>query len=316
MSLRVLVGVAVYPEDGRSFNALLKHAQRQAQMHDSRRMEVAPIFGRRDGHDLPDNFFLVQALNKAIALNQLHLQYQPIVDASTGRTVKAEALLRWRHPDLGLVSPGVFIPLAEKYGLIRQLSHWVLRQALQDLARWTGLFGMDFQVSVNRSSHDLVDVDESVAEVRDALHEFGLCGSNLVVEITEHSLVSSSQTAERILQAYRGMGIGIAMDDFGTGYSSLSYLRQYPVSYLKIDKSFIDRLATDGLDQQLCEGIVDIGRRLGMRVVAEGVETPIQAELLRSMGTEYLQGYHFSRPLDAHVLEARLASEANTAQPG
>lgn len=308
VSLTALVGVAIYPQHGRSFNSLVKHAEQDAQSLDVAAALAPAKTSGRDAGDLPEDFYLVQALNRALSLDQLHLQYQPIMDAGTGRATKVEALVRWRHPELGQIAPSVFIPLAEKYGLIRPISKWVLRRALQDLARWTGRFGMQFQVSVNRSSHDLVEVEESVDEVRNALHEFGLCGSNLILEITEYSLISSAQTAERILRAYHSMGIGIAMDDFGTGYSSLGYIKRYPVDYLKIDKSFIDKVATHTTDRQLCEGIVDIGRRLGIRTVAEGVETAGQADLLRTMGVEFMQGYYISRPMDAEALEAWLSA--------
>ena len=310
------LGVAVYPEDGLSFHKLLKHAEFAAQHTQPMAARTAPAFIGRDGQDLPEDFFVVQALNRAIELGQLSVQYQPIVNAQTGKTTKAEALLRWHHPSLGQVPPGVFIPLAEKYGLIRQLSRWVLRQALQDLARWTSRFGLHLQVAVNRSSHDFVDPDESLNEVRDALHEFGLCGHNLILEITEHSLMHSAQSAEKILHACRNLGVEIAMDDFGTGYSALGYLSRYPVDFLKIDKSFVDGVAMPGVAQQLCEGIVAIAKRLDKRVVAEGVETAHQAEALRRMGAEFLQGYHFSRPLDADALEACLAAEGGHRSPG
>ena len=320
VSPQVQVGLAVYPEDGRSFNSLLKHAEHQAfnTADSGTSVAPAPSFHRRDGLDLPDDFFLVQALNKALDLQQVFVLYQPIVDARTGRTVKAEALLRWRHPELGLIPPNVFVPLAERYGLISPLSQWVLRQSLQNLARWTELFDMNFQVSVNRSAHDFTDVGENVNEMRDALHEFGLCGGNLILELTEYSLVSSPQAAERILQGFRALGIGIAIDDFGTGYSSLSYLKLYPVDFLKIDKSFVDHLGEGAVDNLLCEGIVQIGHRLGLQIVAEGVETAQQAALLQAMGAEFLQGYHYDRPLDAAALEARLYAEtrAGAAGPG
>lgn len=317
---QVKVGLAVYPEDGRSFNTLLKHAEHQAlnAADSDAGIAPAPSFHRRDELDLPDDFFLVQALNRAIDLQQLFVLYQPIVDTRTGRTVKAEALLRWRHPELGLIPPSRFVPLAERHGLINPLSEWVLRQSLQNLARWTALFGMNFQVSVNRSAHDFTDVVENVNAMRDALHEFGLCGGNLILELTEYSLVSSPQTAERILQGFRALGIGIAIDDFGTGYSSLGYLKRYPVDFLKIDKGFVDHLGEGAVDNQLCEGIVQIGHRLGLQIVAEGVETAQQANLLLAMGAEFLQGYHHARPMDAASLEARLHAEARaaTADPG
>lgn len=309
LALTASLGVAVYPEDGKTYASLIKSATHAAHTAKFKRGGAAQFFSPIGRADAPEDFFVVQWLNQAVEAQQLHLEYQPIVDALTGRVVKAEALLRWEHPELGRVSPTVFIPLAEKYGIVRRLSQWVLRQAMRDLARWTSLFGLGFQVSVNRSSHDFHDFDECHHEMRDALHEFGLCGSNLMVEVTEHSLVGSTSLTEKILRAYRGLGVGVALDDFGTGYSSLDYLKRYPVDCLKIDKSFVDTLEHSSVDYQLCDGIVAIAKRLGLQVVAEGVETALQADILRKMGAEFIQGYHYSKPLKAHDLEALMAAQ-------
>lgn len=309
IALSVSVGVAVYPEDGKSYAGLIKRAEHATEAARLKGGGNAQFFSNISDSQVPEDFFIVQALNTAIESQQLRLEYQPIVDAGTGRIVKAEALLRWEHPQFGKVSPSVFIPLAEKYGMIRKLSQWVLRQALHDLARWTGLFGMDFQVSINRSSHDFHDYDECHNEMRDALHEFGLFGKNLIIEVTEYSLVGSTSVTEKILKGYRSLGVGVALDDFGTGYSSLDYLKRYPVDFLKIDKSFIDTLAHSSVDYQLCEGIISIAKRLGLQVVAEGVETQVQADILRAMGAEFIQGYHYSKPLPAAALEARMQAD-------
>ena len=310
LELSASLGVAVYPEDGQSYASLIKRAEHAAQTARLKGGGTTQFFSSIDHADVPEDFFIVQALNNALEAGQLHLEYQPIVEAATGRIAKAEALLRWEHPEFGKVSPAVFIPLAEKYGIIRKLSQWVLRQALQDLARWTGLFGTDFQVSVNRSSHDLHDYDECQREMREALRAFGLPGRNLVVEVTEHSLLGSSGATEKILKAYRNLGVGVAMDDFGTGYSSLDYLKRYPVDVLKIDKGFIDTLEHSSVDYQLCEGIVSIARKLGLQVVAEGVETAVQADILRGMGVHFIQGYFYGRPVRAPELERQVLAAA------
>jgi PAS domain S-box-containing protein/diguanylate cyclase (GGDEF)-like protein len=304
VALSASVGVAVYPEDGKTYATLSKKAEHAMQTARVAGGENAHFFSGLDRGAVPDDFFLVQGLEGAIAANQLHLAYQPIVDAQTGRVVKAEALLRWEHPQLGSVSPAVFIPLAEKYGIVTKLSQWVLRQAMQDLARWTGVLGMGFQVSVNRSSHDFYDFDECLQEMRDGLHAHGLCGSNLVVEVTEYSLIGNPSLTEKILRAYRSLGVGIAMDDFGTGYSSLDYLKRYPVDIIKIDKVFVDALAHSSVDYQLCDGIVSLAKRLGLQVVAEGVETTTQLDILRQMGVEFIQGYVYAKPMRAADLEA------------
>lgn len=169
LQLSVSVGVAIYPDDGKSYATLIKRAEQATESAKLKGRGGAEFFSSLQGPDMPEDFFIVQGLNHALEAGQLHLEYQPIVDIRTGRPVKAEALLRWEHPTLGRVSPAVFIPLAEKYGIIRKLSRWVLRQALADLARWTSLFGMHFQVSINRSSHDFDDYEECHTEMREAL---------------------------------------------------------------------------------------------------------------------------------------------------
>ncbi|NIC41104.1 bifunctional diguanylate cyclase/phosphodiesterase [Aquabacterium sp. A08] len=306
LRLSASVGVAVYPEDGKSCAGLLRKAEQAARTARLKGSGGVQFFSQPHGKEVPEDFFIVQGLNQALEKGQLHLEYQPMVEARTGRPVKVEALLRWTHPELGRVSPAVFIPLAEKYGLVRPLSRWVLRQAMADLARWTHRFGMDFQVSVNRSSHDFHDLEECHHEMREALHEFGLCGRNLIVEVTEYSLVGSTSVTENILKAYRALGVQVALDDFGTGYSSLDYLKRYPVDCLKIDKGFVDTLAFSSVDQQLCEGIVGLAKRLGLQVVAEGVETAAQEDILCSMGVDFIQGYLHAQPMRAEALETYL----------
>lgn len=303
VELSARMGVAIYPEDGKTYSTLVRRAE--SAMHASLlRGGGAQYFSGVERTDVPPDFFLVRGLFNAVEAGQLSMVYQPIVNVGNGEIRKAEALVRWQHPELGMVPPSVFIPLAEKYGLIRDISRWVLRQAMADLARWTGLFGMDFQVSVNRSSHDLHDYEDCMMEMRDGLHHFGLCGSNLIVEITEHSLMENALLTEKILAGYRNLDIGVALDDFGTGYSSLEYLTRYPVNFLKVDKSFVDPLVSDSVYYQLCDGIISIAKRLGIQVVAEGVETETQARLLGKMGADYLQGYRYAKPMSAQQLEA------------
>lgn len=307
LQLTVSVGVAVFPEDGGTYTSLAKRAEHAMQTARLTGGEAAQFFSNLEMRDVPEDFFLVQGLNGAITAGQLHLEYQPMVDVASGQVTKVEALLRWVHPEFGQVSPAVFIPLAEKYGIIRKLSKWVLNQALTDLSRWTSMFGMGFQVSVNRSSHDFQDYGECLNEVRDGLHAHGLSGHNLIVELTEHSLIGNASVTAKVLQAYRSLGVGVALDDFGTGYSSLDYLKRYPVDYIKIDKSFVDALKFNSVHYQLCDGIVAIAKRLGLRVVAEGVESELQAAILRTMGAEYIQGYLYAKPMRAAELEAYMA---------
>jgi diguanylate cyclase (GGDEF)-like protein/PAS domain S-box-containing protein len=247
-----------------------------------------------------------------------HLLYQPIyaldgdAPAGAGRPEGAEALVRWQHPRRGLVSPADFIPLAEETGLVVPLGRWVLREAVRQAARWRADLGPDAAVgyvSVNVSAQQLRD-DHFVAEVRDALAEEGLPPGCLLLEITETALVHDTPAAVARLAALKAVGVRLAVDDFGTGYSSLGYLQRFPVDVLKIDRVFVDGLQRGGSDAALARTVVALGGSLGLRTVAEGVETAEQAAALRAMGCTYAQGFLFARPLAAAALEARLRAAA------
>ncbi len=298
------IGIAVFPDDGGDLKSLLQKADHAMYGAKKKGKSQFRFFSGIAESDRPEDYSLVQALSLAIENRELELHYQPILDAHTLRVVKAEALIRWRHPELGFVPPDRFIPLAEKYGLIKQLGNWVTDQALSSLAEWVALFGQNFQLSINKSPYEFYDHDESIGSMTRALHHHGLSGRNLVIEITEHSLMDHSQVTRRILDSYQGLGIEIAIDDFGTGYSSLSYLKHYPVKLLKIDKSFVASLRDFGADYHLCDGILRIARNLGLQVVAEGIENEEQQMLLSSLGCDFYQGYLFSRPLNRSDFEA------------
>lgn len=298
------IGIAVFPDDGGDFKCLLQKADHAMYGAKKKGKSQFRFFSGVVETDRPEDYSLVQALSLAIENQELALHYQPIIDAQSLRVAKAEALIRWHHPKLGFISPDRFIPLAEKYGLIKQIGNWVTEQALCALSEWVPQFGQDFQLSINKSPYEFYDHDESIGAMTRALHHYGLSGHNLVVEITEHSLMDHSQVTRRILDAYQALGIEIAIDDFGTGYSSLSYLKHYPVKLLKIDKSFVAALKDLGADYHLCDGILRIARNLGLRVVAEGIEYAEQQQLLRNMGCDFYQGYLFSKPLNRGDFEA------------
>jgi EAL domain-containing protein (putative c-di-GMP-specific phosphodiesterase class I) len=225
--------------------------------------------------------------------------------------------VRWQHPGRGLVSPADFIPLAEETGLVVPLGRWVLREAVRQAARWRADLGAaaaaDY-VSVNVSAQQLRD-DHFVAEVRDALAEEGLPPECLLLEITETALVHDTPATVARLAALRALGVRLAVDDFGTGYSSLGYLQRFPVDVLKIDRVFVDGLQRGGSDAALARTVVALGGSLGLRTVAEGVETAEQAAALRAMGCTYAQGFLFARPLTAAAVEARLRAAAAPAPP-
>jgi diguanylate cyclase (GGDEF)-like protein/PAS domain S-box-containing protein len=239
-------------------------------------------------------------LRHALEHDELRVFYQPIVDLRTGTTVGLEALIRWAHPRRGMVGPNAFIPVAESTGLIGPIGSWVLNRACRDAVAWnqgqratlppTG-------VSVNVSARQLRDGHHLVADVRSALLLSGLSPDLLQLEITETLIMSDADATLSTLNALSALGVQLAIDDFGTGYSSLSYLERFPVDTLKIDKAFVDRIAHDGTESPLPAAIIRLGRTLGLRVIAEGIETVAQAERLAELGCDYGQGFLFSQPL-------------------
>ena len=239
-----------------------------------------------------------QDLRRAITEEQLRLVYQPIVDADSGATTSLEALVRWEHPERGLLAPQAFVPLAEETGLIVPLGAWVLRNACRQAAAWRAASPLTAStaISVNVSAHQLAEPSllETVAQVLD---ETGLDPDALWLEITETALMADAEGARRTLVELRNLGVHLAIDDFGTGYSSLAYLRRFPVEVLKVDRSFVERLGTDAEDEAVVRLIVHLAGALGLSVVAEGVETAAQLHRLRHLGCDRVQGYLYSPPV-------------------
>ncbi|MEH6576101.1 MAG: EAL domain-containing protein [Amphritea sp.] len=221
---------------------------------------------------------------------------------------KAEALIRWLHPSRGFISPAEFIPVAEETGLIIEIGNWVFRQAVRQVKSWRTAFNEGFQISVNKSPVQFRHEDHCLYEWFDFLHQQELPGNAVVVEMTEGLLMDSSATVSSKLFALSDAGIEVALDDFGTGYSSLSYLKKYAIDYLKIDQSFVNNLEHDAEGAALCESIIVMAHRLGIRVIAEGVETRAQCELLTAWGCDYAQGFWFSKPLPAEGFEGWLSN--------
>ena len=250
-------------------------------------------------------------LRRAIEHQEFVVYYQPIVKLETGEVIGAEALVRWQHPTRGLVPPLEFIPLAEETGLIVPLGAWILRQACRQLAEWQRLRGggEPFVMNVNLSSRQLVR--EAIAdEVAAAVDESGIRASWLVLEVTETVLMADPVVAAAALGHIRDLGVRVALDDFGSGYSSLSHLRRFPIDIVKIDKSFVDDVAGDGVESAIARSIINLGRAMQIETVAEGIEADEQAETLRSLGCEYGQGYFFARPLEPSAWAGLLHSEA------
>jgi diguanylate cyclase (GGDEF)-like protein/PAS domain S-box-containing protein len=251
-------------------------------------------------------------LRHAIERNEFLLHYQPIVSLADGSLRGFEALVRWRHPDRGLVSPAVFIPMMEETGLIVTLGSWVIAEACRQLRTWHGRFGRPLSVSVNVSGKQFAKGD-LVAEVDAALRESELPPQCLTLEITESVMMVNAEEALRILCELRNRGAAISVDDFGVGYSSLSQLHRFPINALKIDRSFIQRIGGDERDTEIIRTIVTLAHNLKMSVTAEGIETPLQLERVRALGAEAGQGYLFAKPLSVADVETMLARQASAA---
>jgi EAL domain-containing protein (putative c-di-GMP-specific phosphodiesterase class I) len=243
-------------------------------------------------------------LRHALERGELSLAYQPVVELRTGRPVGVEALARWTHPTRGPIPPLTFIPVAEEIGLIGAIGRWVLREACRQLATWRHL-APELVLNVNLSAVQLRD-DRLASDVEQALLAYGLPGAALTLEITETMLLSGDEDTALRLGRLKALGVSIAVDDFGTGYSSLSYLKQFPVDALKIDKSFVDTVASSTEDSALARTIVELGRGMRLDTIAEGIENVEQLEQLRLLDCQLGQGYHFSHPLDGVELTAYL----------
>jgi diguanylate cyclase (GGDEF)-like protein len=238
-------------------------------------------------------------LRRALERHELLLHYQPVVQLETGRISGAEALVRWQHPERGLVPPVEFIPLAEETGLIVPIGAWVLREACEQMHRWQQqLNAPDLEIGVNLSSKQFQSPG-LVGEVADVLRVTGLSPRSLRLEVTESLLMDKHPAVADAMTGLRAMGVRIDLDDFGTGYSSLSYLHQFPIDTLKIDRSFVHRMSASEEGLEIVNTILSLAQSLDMEVVAEGVENAEQLKLLRGMHCSYAQGYHLSRPIDA-----------------
>jgi EAL domain-containing protein (putative c-di-GMP-specific phosphodiesterase class I) len=242
-----------------------------------------------------DRLALAAQLRRGIDRGELIVHYQPKIPLDGGGACGVEALVRWNHPQLGCIGPDGFIPLAEKTGLIKAVTEHVLETALRQCRAWRAA-GLDVRFSVNISTRTLLDHDLP-ATIRLLLDRYGVPPASLQLEITESRVVADLVRARTVLHELRAMGVTIAIDDFGTGFSSLSQLQQLPVDEIKIDRSFVMRMETDRDDAVLVRSIIELGRNLGLRVTAEGVETASVQRTLRNLGCDFAQGFHIGRPV-------------------
>jgi len=310
------IGIATWPEDGDDADTLLRHA------------DVAMYVAKRagSGHARYDQRFeaapqgqlsLLGELRRAVEQDELLLHYQPKVSLADGRVHRAEALVRWLHPERGMVPPGDFIPFAEQTGYIRQISRWVLGEGIRQAAQWHRQ-GLDIAVSINVAARDLMSSD-LLAYVSDMLERHGVPASQVCLEITESGVMEDPARALDTLARLHTKGLRLSIDDFGTGYSSLAYLKKLPVKELKIDRSFVMHLVDDADDAAIVRSTIELGHNMGLEVVAEGVERQAEVDLLAQLGCDEAQGYFFSRPLPAAAFEewlhARRASAGQQQAP-
>jgi diguanylate cyclase (GGDEF)-like protein/PAS domain S-box-containing protein len=308
-SLRITpsIGIALFPKDGTSFADLLKCADVAAYKAKESGRGTFHFFTPEMNAGALEKLALENALRHALTNNELVLHYQPQIALINRQVVGVEALIRWQHPEKGLISPATFIPLAEESGLIAPIGEWVLREACRQNRLWQKARILSAPISVNLSARQfsLGNVLDLVSSV---LADTELPASRLELEITEGLLVQDAETTLSMLKALKAHGVRIAVDDFGTGYSSLSYLKRFPLDRLKIDQSFVRDLVTNRDDQAIASAIINLGSSLGLAVIAEGVETAEQLAILRSLGCNEAQGYLFARPMPASDLQDFLAA--------
>lgn len=306
---QVGLGMAAYPEDGHEPEALVEKstaAARRARREDS---SLMVYYTEAMGRWAFERLTIERSLREAISRDELRVYYQPRVDAETRRIKGMECLVRWQHPELGLVPPNQFIPLAEETGLIVPIGEWVLREACRQNQAWRDMGLPEVAVSVNLSPVQF-GTDDLYEVVMDSLQEAGLAESGLELEVTESMLMNDPQKTIETLGRFKAAGIHISIDDFGTGYSSLSYLKRFPIDALKIDRSFVMNVTTDPDDAAIATAIILMGHSLKLSVVAEGVETESQLEFLRVLQCNEIQGYLFSPPVPADRAEQLLRKEA------
>jgi diguanylate cyclase (GGDEF)-like protein len=309
LDVRATVGIAVHPRDGDDAELLLVRAAMALHAGKQDGRPVLVYDHASDDHT-PERLALAGELRHAIEAGELLLSYQPKLDLRTGAITGVEALVRWRHPQRGVLMPDQFIGLAERTGLVRPLTHWTLEEAADQQMRWSAQ-GVDLTIAVNISARALTpDLPGAVAALVTS-HP----GARLEIELTETLMIEGASDAMAVVDALAATGVRLAVDDFGTGYSSLAYLKHLPVRELKIDRGFVTAMDTDAGDRAIVRATVDLGRRLGLDVVAEGVESETVLENLRALGCHFAQGFAVGRPMDADAVVARAATVRARPEP-
>ena len=302
------IGVALFPHHGDSASSLLHCAD--LALSNARKNRERCVLYSPEFNGSPRPPLHLRELRQAIVQDQLFVLYQPKIDLRNDRITGLEALVRWRHPVHGLVMPDEFIPLAERTGLIVPLTLWVLEQSIKQCRRWRGE-GTNVSIAINLSMWNL-DSPELPDQIASILNSAGVPSGQLELEITESAIMDDPQRAMRTLKAIRELGVHFAIDDFGTGYSSLAHLKRMPVNSIKIDKSFILNMESDNDSAVIVRAIVELGHNLGLKVVAEGVETLAAKKMLMEFDCDEAQGYYFSRPVTADDISCLMRTMQST----
>jgi EAL domain-containing protein (putative c-di-GMP-specific phosphodiesterase class I) len=300
------IGIAIYPNDGVAYDTLARGAETALRQAADGGGQRYAFYRPELNRDANDRFKLENALRRALERHELELHYQPQVAVDGGAIVSAEALVRWRHPERGLVPPHDFIPLAEETGLILEIGEWVLHEVCCQLESWRRAGLRVVPVAVNLSAHQFNE--RIVATVRRVLDDCGLEPGLLELELTESASMADPNKSVALLAQLKAMGIRLAIDDFGTGYSNLNYLKRFPVDRIKIDRSFVHDLETDPDDLAIASAVVAMAHGLRLSVVAEGVETRGQLALLAGLGCDMVQGWLFSRAVPAEAFAQLLGA--------
>jgi diguanylate cyclase (GGDEF)-like protein len=301
------IGIAMYPADGADVQTLTKNADMAMYLAKEDGKNGFRFFTKEIKTQSIERLTLETALRRALDRNQFALHYQPKVDMATGQITGVEALLRWTHPDLGVLPPMQFIPLAEETGLIVPIGRWVLQEACAQNMAWQRRGLRPVSMAVNLSPRQFVD-ERLLQDIDDALAASGMSPVLLQLEVTESMVMRNVSRAVKVLDAIQSRGIRLAIDDFGTGYSSMSLMKQFPIDTIKIDRSFVRDLPKDSEDQAIAQAIISMGKALGMTVVAEGVETTEQETFLRDHACDEMQGFLFSKPVPPQQMADLLRS--------
>ena len=299
------IGISLFPDNGEDANALMSRAD--VAMYSAKHKDIGYLFydPKTDPHT-QERLQLNSDLRHALERDEFVLYYQPQINIRTGRIIGVEALIRWQHPELGLLLPDEFIPFAERSGLIHPLTDWVIVTALRQCRKWQ-LAGHNLRIAVNVSARSFQD-RKLVARLEELLNAGETClpAGHIEIEITENILMSDIEHGAVVLQQLRELGVSVAIDDFGTGYSSLAYLKKLPIHSMKVDKSFVMNMAEDESDTAIVLSTIDLAHNLGFSIVAEGVENQGTLDILNKLGCDYAQGFHISHPLPAVVLDKLL----------